>query len=304
MLSAQRIKQLALQVGFDACGITPATPLIEQEGHFRAWLQAGYHSSLGYMERNGEKRFRPARLVEGAKSVVVCAVSYRNAIGEGYPSDCRTKIAAYATTTDYHTTLRALLHELIALLRAEEPTLQGRAFVDSAPLAEKPLAVAAGLGWIGRQSLLIHPKLGSFLHLGELVITAPVDTYDQPMEGVGCGNCHACREACPAGALVRDAVVDTARCIACQTIEAPSAQATPLHGWIFGCDACQSCCPYTRRAPLHRNPRFDPRFDPRTLTAEAWLTMSEEEFSSTFAPTPLARSGLSRIREHVQKNQQ
>lgn len=154
MLDYQHIKKLAADAGFDLCGLAPCGHMAQNEAWLRAWLGKGYQSSLTYMERNVEKRADPRKLVEGARTAVVCAVSYKNRIGEGYPPGHRTKIASYACTADYHTTIKGMLNGMLEHLKAADPGLGGRAFVDTAPLLEKQLAVEAGLGWIGRQSLL------------------------------------------------------------------------------------------------------------------------------------------------------
>ena len=243
MLDYLNIKRIAADTGFDRCGIAPCHPMPRNRAWFDRWLGHGYQSSLAYMERNADKRFDPAQLVEGARTAIVCAVGYKNHIGAGYPAGHRAKVASYACTTDYHTTLRAMLGQMLRTLCAEYPALRGRAFVDTAPLAEKQLAVEAGLGWIGRQSLLVMPDLGSYVVLGELLLTDQTDRYDTPYAGSGCGACRRCVEHCPTGAIVSDRVVDTNRCIACHTIERQPAAEVTLDGWIFGCDACQSCCP-------------------------------------------------------------
>ncbi len=298
MLSAQKIKGHASDAGFDLCGIARCRRLADNEAWFRDWLAHGYQSSLAYMERNTDKRFDPRRLVERARTAVVCAVSYKNRFSEGYPPDCRTKVASYACAKDYHDTIRTMLGQLFAALREEAPALQGRAFVDTAPLAEKQLAVEAGLGWIGRQSLLVTPQYGTFVLLGELLLCDEADAYDAPFEGSRCGECRACMEHCPTGALVAERVVDTNRCISCHTVEREPNGRIDLHGWIFGCDACQNVCPYNRRAPQHTNRAFDPQFDPLALTPEHWRTMTEAQFAERMGATPLTRSGLERIRRN------
>ena len=183
MISGQYIKKLAENAGFDLCGITPCKHLAENESYFREWLAKGYGSSLEYLERNLDKRFDVRHLVEGAQTVVVCAVSYKNPLGEGYPPGCRTKIASYARSRDYHPVLKRMLGTMLEALRRQYPGLTGRTFVDTAPLLEKQLAVEAGLGWIGRQSLLLTPQYGSYVLLGELVLTLPSDQYDAPFAG-------------------------------------------------------------------------------------------------------------------------
>ena len=305
VLNRQTIKRLAAEAGFDCCGIAPCRHLTDNERWFRDWLRQGCHASLGYLERNIEKRFDPRRLVAGARTAVVCAVSYKNRFSEGYPAGWPAKIASYACNRDYHDTIRAMLQQLLAALRALHPTLEGRAFVDTAPLAEKQLAVEAGLGWIGRQSLLITPQYGSFVLLGELLLCDACDAYDAPLEGVGCGSCRACMEHCPTGALVAPCCIDTRRCIARHTVERETADpaARPsLHGWIFGCDACQSCCPHNRQSPQHRNPAFDPLVDPLDWPPERWQQLTEARFTELFGTTPLTRSGLQRIRRNIEDN--
>ena len=305
MISGQYIKKLAENAGFDLCGITPCKHLAENESYFREWLAKGYGSSLEYLERNLDKRFDVRRLVEGAQTVVVCAVSYKNPLGEGYPPGCRTKIASYARNHDYHPVLKEMLGTMLEALRRQYPGLTGRTFVDTAPLLEKQLAVEAGLGWIGRQSLLLTPQYGSYVLLGELVLTLPSDQYDAPFTGARCGRCRNCLDSCPTGAIVAPKVIDTNRCISCRTIEKESDSALPdLDGWIFGCDRCQSCCPHNQKAPMHRSPHFDPLFDPLTISDREWLAMSEEEFLLRFGNTPLARSGLRRIQQNVRINQE
>ena len=296
MLQIERIKEAAARVGFDLCGVVATRPLDADANRFRHWIEAGNHASLGYLERNIDKRFDPTLLVPSSKSVIVCAVSYKNAISKGYTAGHEAKIASYACNRDYHTTIKEMLRSLFELLKNDCPTLAGRPFVDSAPVAENRWAVEAGLGWIGRQSLLITPEFGSFVHLGELIINEPSDRYDTPFEGSRCGNCRACIDHCPTGAILEgERMIDTRRCIACHTIEAEQEQRIDLHGWIFGCEACQTCCPHNQHAPMHRAEQFTPQFDPRTLSPEDWSAMSEEEFSARFGKTPLTRSSLERI---------
>ena len=299
MLDYQHIKKLAADAGFDLCGLTPCGHMAQNEAWLRAWLGKGYQSSLTYMERNVEKRADPRKLVEGARTAVVCAVSYKSRIGEGYPPGHRTKIASYACTADYHTTIKGMLNGMLEHLKAADPGLGGRAFVDTAPLLEKQLAVEAGLGWIGRQSLLVTPRHGTYVLLGELLLTDEADAYDAPFEGSRCGRCRNCIESCPTGAIVAPKVIDTGRCISCHTIEREPSGGIDLDGWIFGCDRCQSCCPHNQKSPMHANRAFDPVFDPLTMDAAAWMALDETEFEARMGATPLTRSGLARIRGNI-----
>lgn len=299
MIDSGYIKYLAAQAGFDKCGITRSRHLNANEDAFRRWLAHGYDSSLGYMRGNLDKRFDTRRLVEGARSVAVCAVSYKSAVSGGYERGHGAKVASYACNRDYHKSLKKMLLGMLRALQERYPSLGGRAFVDSAPLLEKQLAAEAGLGWIGRQSLLVTPEYGSFVVLGELVLCDEADKYDEPFAGAGCGECRRCMEACPNGAIVAPMTVDTSRCISCHTVEAAPDAAVDLHGWIFGCDECQMCCPYNKRAPMHRNAAFDPVFDPRGMTPADWMAMDEQEFAERFAATPMKRSGLARIKRNI-----
>ena len=299
MFSASTIKQIAAKVGFDLCGIAKCRNFPINEKAYHLWLDRGYDSTLRYMRNHMDKRFDVQALVDGAKSVVVCAVSYKSSISGGYCEQDSTRIASYACVDDYHKTLKKMLLAMQKELLLEDHTLQLRVFVDTAPLLEKQYAVEAGLGWIGRQSLLITPQYGSYVLLAELVLDKEVDSYDEPMKNVGCGMCRRCVDACPTGAIVEPMVIDTSRCISCHTKEAEHNFELEQHGWIFGCEECQNICPYNKRAAEHSNPKFNPLFDPREIKANEWLAMSEEEFTARFGTTPLKRSGLERIKRSI-----
>lgn len=328
MIPQNLIINAAHEVGFDLVGVVRAEAMTTEHDRFCRWLAAGHHSTLTYLERNIDKRFDARLLVAGARSIVVCGVSYRSPLGDGYAEGWRTKVASYALARDYHITIKEMLAALAARLKEYAPDMTFRAFTDSAPLAEKSLAVRAGLGWIGRNSLLVNPDLGSMLHLGELVISEDVDAFSTPMTVVGCGECRRCIAACPNGAISEDRSINTHRCISCRTIEreasitrdgggealvgsaaresrggACETEGEPirLDGWIYGCDACQSVCPYNRRAPMHRNSSFDPLFDPTTLDAAQWLAMSEADFRAMAGTTTMPRAGLARIQRNISR---
>ena len=330
MIPQNLIINAAHEVGFDLVGVVRAEAITTEHDRFCRWLAAGHHSTLTYLERNIDKRFDARLLVEGARSIVVCGVSYRSPLGDGYAEGWRTKVASYALARDYHITIKEMLAALAARLKEYAPDMTFRAFTDSAPLAEKSLAVRAGLGWIGRNSLLVNPDLGSMLHLGELVISEDVDAYSMPMTVAGCGECRRCIAACPNGAISEDRSINTHRCISCRTIEREASttrdsvgealvgsdthesgvgacetegEPIKLDGWIYGCDACQSVCPYNRRAPMHRNKNFDPLFDPTTLDAAQWLAMSEAEFRAMAGSTTMPRAGLARIQRNISREE-
>lgn len=299
MFNLAQIKELAHKVGFDLCGIAQYRSFEDDRLFLEGWIERGYASSLDYLKRNIECRADANRLVEGAKSVIVCAVSYKNSISKGYPADHQAKVASYACTTDYHTTIKQMLFDLCKRLKEIDADFSARCFVDSAPIFEKRYAVEAGLGWIGRQSLLVTPEFGTFVLLGEVVMTAECNEYDKPLETVGCGECRRCVDACPNSA-VKERHIDTSRCISCATIERQNeSKKCNLNGWIFGCDECQTICPYNRKASLVTNPRFAPIFNPAEMTPTEWFSLSEEDFSEKFALTPLERAGLERLKENL-----
>lgn len=299
MVSAEFIKNCASEEGFNLCGIARCRQMSDHKVFFDSWLSSGYHSGLLYMTRYRDIRFDPLELLGGTKSVVVCAVNYKNSsIFEQAESD-NPKVASYALCTDYHITIKRMLHRMVDRLTERYPLLNARVCCDTAPIIEKAWAVEAGMGWIGRHSLLITPEYGSLVLLGEILIDTPVDTYDEPYKANHCGECRSCAEACPGGAIVADKVIDTHRCISRLTIEenAPQQSDISLNGWIFGCDLCLRSCPYNRSTPLADNPDFTPLFDPCTLSREFWLSLDRPKFKQMFGKTPLCRRGLEEIQK-------
>ena len=312
MLEAEWIRNKALEIGFNDCGITRCRTLCERKESFSDWLAEGNHAGLNYLERNLDKRLDPALLVKNARTVIVCLVSCNNG---AWRESCRPlpdparpwepfpRIASYALARDYHTTIKEMLNTLFDTLRQRYPDLSGRCFTDTAPLMEKSWAAEAGLGWIGKNSLLISPRFGSFVLLGEIVLDAPADLYDRPFPGERCGSCRRCMEACPNGAITAPRRLDLRRCISRLTIERPdpspfperNASAPRLHGWLFGCDLCQGVCPYNRQAPLHTHPAFGPLFRPEEMSRQAWLDLSPEAFKARMGATPLPRCGLENL---------
>ncbi len=295
MLCSEDIKRLASQEGFDLCGVTRAQPLHEGERRFRSWLDRGCGGDLQYLYNNQELRFDPSQLIEGGRSVIVCAVNYKNQYSTSDRQAEEAKIASYALMRDYHKTIRKALKRVLKSLCAQYDGLSGRVFVDSAPLMEKNLACNAALGWVGRQSLLITPQYGSFVLLGEILIDQEVDRYDEALEGDRCGACRRCIDSCPVGAINDDRTIDTRLCIACRTIEVDGRGDLPFAGWIFGCDICQSCCPHNQTTPIFTNPDMSVIVTPPTK--DQWLSMDEESFREFAKGTPLGRSNLDRIKD-------
>lgn len=301
MVKKEHIERLAREAGFDLCGVARVRQLGEWREPFAGWLQKGYHSQMEYMTRHFDKRFDPSQLMAGATTVIVCAVSYKTdaSLREFTPGE--RLISSYALAKDYHLTIKTMLGQMLEKLREIYPEVGGRTFCDTAPILEKAWAVEAGIGWQGKNGLLINPKFGSFILLGELVIDYTVDEYSQPFAENHCGSCMECMERCPNGAIVAPRVIDTNLCISRLSIEKTEspASAEQLHGWIFGCDICQRVCPWNVRAQHGSNPEFQPVIDPSQLTSEFWHGLTRERFDEIFAATPLSRRGFDEIKRRL-----
>ncbi len=247
MLSYDHIKKCVDETGFSVCGIARARILDEHTARFAAGLAASGDEVLGYLASRPERRFDPSTLLPDARTIVVCALAYPRI---EYPEDfAGPKTASFAhLDEDYHLKIKAMLRRVLERLQENAPGLHGKICCDTSAILEKAWAVEAGLGWQGRNSLLINPLLGSFLLLGEIVLDAEADRYDEPYSGKGCGECRRCELACPVNAL-RDRTLDTGRCIAALTVERSRRGETvvPIHGWVYGCDECQNCCPHNRK---------------------------------------------------------
>ena len=251
-LSTQFVKTAAREVGFDACGIAEAAPLAADELRLRPWLEEGCQGSMHYMEEHVDMRYDPRLLVPGARSVISVLLGYK-------PSQCmagRAKVAQYAYGQDYHERVKEMLYSLIATIREHYPDFEAKPCVDTVPISDRAWAVRAGLGWRGRNTLLVNPVLGSYCYIGELVTTFEADQYDTPLEN-GCGDCRRCVEACPNHCLVacEDGGYwnDARRCASYHTIENRAEQLPDdvrLSGYAFGCDCCQLVCPYNRYAKV------------------------------------------------------
>lgn len=293
-MELQKLKDLALKLGFDAAGVAPVALLSDEVARLRSWVEAGKNAGMEYMSRNLDKRENPALLVEGAKSVIVTLTNYYTVREQvaGIP-----RIAKYAWGKDYHLVLKERLWSLLEELRKYEP-VTGRCFVDSAPVLEHEWARRAGLGWQGKNTLLLNRELGSFCFIGVIVTTAVFDAYDKPFTNSYCGQCNRCVEACPTGALTAHEV-DARKCISYQTIENkgeyPEVLKRLAGGRIFGCDACQEVCPWNRKAKEHHVPEFLPKPEVIGLTAQDWREMDEACFKELFKHMPQERTGLERI---------
>jgi epoxyqueuosine reductase len=294
----QEIKDEALGLGFDAVGITNASALGPAHiGHLEAWLRFGYAGRMEYMHRNFDKRVEPARLRKGAKSVIVVALNYKPQTTDDDPGVAR--VATYAQYEDYHPFIKALLRELAGFIcmKMGRP-VRYKICVDSAPLAEKALAVRAGLGFIGRNHLLIHPQLGPQILLGELLTTLDLHT-DEPFEAA-CGECDRCTKACPTGALRPDGFLDARKCISYLTqYGSRDEPARDTDGWLFGCDECLLACPFSHSAPACANPRFRHYPERARLNPQELLNLTPDAFEARFHDSPIQRAGLERLKHNA-----
>lgn len=293
------LKTEARALGFSFCGISNARFLEEEAPRLERWLKEGHHGKMAYMENHFDKRLDPRLLVPGAKTVVSLLYNYHNpAVNEieGAP-----KIASYAYGRDYHKVIRKKLDDLMLALQKEAGAVQGRAFVDSAPVMERQWAAEAGLGWTGKNTLLINKNQGSYFFLAELIIDLELEP-DAPIKDY-CGTCTACIDACPTEAITPYHVA-AEKCISYLTIElkeqVPDTFKGKMENWVFGCDICQQVCPWNRFAQKHNEPDFEPRQPVLNWTNKEWMEMTDAVFEEHFAGSPLKRAGVKKILSTLQ----
>jgi epoxyqueuosine reductase len=300
------LRQKALELGFAKVGIVAAEPFLFGEGErLKAWLSLGYQAEMAWMVTHLEKRLDPASLMEGTKSIVCVAMNYYTPDEYDATDPAALKIAKYARGTDYHYVVKDRLKELLACLQTVAPGVQGRALTDSAPIMEKPLAIKAGLGWMGKNGNLILPGMGSWFFLGELLLDVELE-YDASTVPNHCGNCRRCIDACPTDAIVENGVVDANRCLSYWTIEhkgetLPEDISRHQNGWIFGCDICQDVCPWNLRfAKPTQEPAFQPRAINRKPDTEELIALDEDAFREHYRKSPVKRTKLHGLRRNIQ----
>ncbi|WP_339924012.1 tRNA epoxyqueuosine(34) reductase QueG [uncultured Cyclobacterium sp.] len=285
----QIVKSTASRLGFDYCGIAKAAFLEEDAPKLENWLNKNYHGKMAYMANHFDKRLDPRKLVEGAKSVVSLMYNYYPQQGQVKDEDA-LKIAKYAYGEDYHFVIKDKLKEFLECLKEEIGEVHGRVFVDSAPVMERQWAQKSGLGWKGKNSLLLNKKSGSFFFLAELIIDLPL-AYDAPTTRDYCGTCTRCIDACPTDAILQDNVIDGSKCISYLTIELKDAIPEDFKGkmknWVFGCDICQDVCPWNRFSKPHKEEAFLHHAD---LENSAWKEMTKETFNKVFKRSALKRT--------------
>ncbi|MDR0332020.1 MAG: tRNA epoxyqueuosine(34) reductase QueG [Dysgonamonadaceae bacterium] len=298
MSFSEQIKQYALSLGFDACGICKAERIdAEAENAYIQWLSKNGNADMDYLARNIEKRFDPRLLVENTKSIICVALNYfpHETLPENVP-----QFAYYAYGEDYHDVVKAKLNQLFDFIKQQFPETSGRYFCDSAPVLERYWAARAGIGFMGKNGLLIIPRKGSYFFLGELIIDIELD-YDVPILQ-DCGNCRRCLDTCPTSAIKKPYFLDANKCISYQTIENKDKVTIPLHNNIYGCDICQKTCPFNRFAAPHYTKEFFPSETFLSLDFEKLKEMNEDTFRHIFQKSAVKRmkfEGLKRNRKFL-----
>jgi len=294
------IKQEALRLGFTSCGIAMATQLDEDARRLEKWLNKGHQAGMAYMERYFDLRIDPRKLVPGAKSVITLLLNY-------FPGEEQQpqapKIAKYAYGTDYHFVIRDKLNELLHYIRAHIGDVNGRGFVDSAPVLERSWAVRGGLGWLGKNGNVLTRHSGSFFFIATLITDLDL-VADAPFATDHCGTCTRCIDACPTQAIVSPTEVDAGKCISYLTIELKDALISSefhnkMDGWMFGCDVCQDVCPWNRFSKETTESAFTPIQEVLNLSIGEWEAMTEETFNKTFKNSPLRRTKWKGIQRNI-----
>ena len=294
-----QIKQHAHALGFELAGIAPAT---EADGFARLqdWLAQGFAGEMDYLTRHAEARRHPEAILPDVKCVIMVGINYKSSGVRGQESGASGRVSCYAGGRDYHDVLRDKLKALLGSIQVHAPGTRGRAVIDTAPLLERDFARRAGLGWFGKNTMLLHKKLGSYFFLGALLLDLALKN-DEPFEASHCGTCTRCLEACPTEAFAGPYRLDARRCISYLTIELRGSideELRPLmDDWIFGCDVCQDVCPWNRKAPIGVEPALKPSVSGERVDLLELMELSEEEFRARFRHTPIwrtQRSGLLR----------
>ena len=301
-MDSQWIITEAEQMGFDACGIARATALVEESAHVEQWLEDKREGEMGYLTRNKEKRYDPRLLVEGTKSVVTVLYNYfpKQQIGDGK----QYKIAKYAYGVDYHEVLKRKLRQLLERIETQTGKLDSvRVFVDSAPVLDRAWAVRCGLGFIGKNTTLIHPKKGSFFFIGHLFLPLELEETGKTLPN-RCGRCTKCLDACPTGALEAPFRIDARKCISYLTIEYKGSldgyDPKAFNGWMYGCDICQDVCPYNRFSLPNNEQEFQPSEKLLTMRKDDWKALDKDGFEMLFRHSAMQRAGYEGLKRNIE----
>ena len=298
-IKSQFIKNTALQLGFDFCGIAKAVALDEDARRLEQWLQKGMHGNMHYMQQHFDLRINPTLLVPGAQSVITLLFNY-------YPETQQQsdlKISKYAYGMDYHEVIKKKLHDFFALLKNKFGDINGRGFVDSAPVLERAWAQKSGLGWIGKNGNLINKKQGSFFFIASLIVDIALD-YDDPIAKDYCGSCTRCIDVCPTEAILPNKVVDGSKCISYFTIELkdaliPDQMKGKFDNWLFGCDVCQDVCPWNRFSKPTQEAQLSPLSEVIEFNKKDWEELTEEQFKIIFKHSPIKRAKFDGIKRNL-----
>jgi epoxyqueuosine reductase len=294
------IKNEAKRLGFLSCGISRAGFLENEAPLLESWLKNGAHGEMTYMENNFDKRLDPRKLVDGAKSVISFSLNYYSDQVQVDPA--APKISRYAYGEDYHSVIKTKLKKLIELIQENIGEVNGRAFVDSAPVLDKAWAKKSGLGWIGKNSNLINKKSGSFFFLAELITDLDLE-YDTEPTRDHCGTCTRCIDACPTEAIVAPYVVDGSKCISYLTIELknelPSHFKGKMDNWMFGCDVCQDVCPWNKFSMLNTEPSFTPNPQLLSFSSGDWREITQDTFSKVFKNSAVKRTKFRGLKRNI-----
>ncbi len=294
------IKSLAAELGFNYCGIAKAALLTDDAKRLEKWLAKGMQGNMQYMENHFDLRIDPTKLVPGAKSVITLLLNY---FPEEQPYSETPKIAKYAYGQDYHEVIRDKMKKLIGLIKEKIGEINGRGFVDSAPVLERAWAVKSGLGWVGKNGNLINKQQGSFFFIATLITDLQLE-YDSPYAKDFCGTCTKCIDSCPTDAILPGKVIDGSKCISYFTIELkealiPESMKGKFDNWMFGCDTCQDVCPWNRFSTSTKELAFTPVPAILNFTTKDWEELTEESFKEIFEHSPLKRSKYKGIRRNL-----
>jgi len=295
------IKQKTQELGFFFCGISNAEYLEEEAPKLEEWLKRSYNGKMGYMENHFDKRLDPRLLVDDAKSVVSLLLNYFPDQSEAQCQDA-PKLSKYAYGEDYHFVIKDKLKTLMQFIQDEIGEVGGRIFVDSAPVMDKVWAKKSGLGWVGKNSNLIHPKHGSFFFIAELILDLKL-VPDGPIKDY-CGTCTKCIDECPTDAIVEPYLVDGSKCISYLTIELkdqiiPNEFKGKMDDWMFGCDICQDVCPWNRFSKPHNESRFDVKRELLKMNKNDWQDLTQEIFSNLFKNSAVKRTKFEGLERNI-----
>lgn len=298
--NTQFVKNLSTRLGFDYCGIAKAEKLEKEARHLETWLNKGFQGNMSYMERNFDLRIDPSLLVPGAHSVITLMMNY---YPEQKQNEDAPKISKYAYGADYHDVIRAKLNEFLFEIRANVGEVNGRGFVDSAPVLERAWATRSGIGWVGKNANLITKQSGSFFFIATLIVDLKLD-YDSPFARDYCGTCTRCLDACPTEAIVAPSIVDGSKCISYLTIELKDELIAPefankMDNWMFGCDVCQDVCPWNRFSQPHQQEALQPFQEVLNFSLGDWESIQEDNFKTILKHSPIKRSKWKGIQRNL-----